>query len=188
MTQRNEPQGRTVARQALFLVALTQEPNITDAAREAGVHRSTVYEWRKDPESQVRFQDAMDRSVDDAEAAGYRRAVDGWLEPKWVSGEADPKWIRKYDHGLLRWYVDRHRPVKSAAEREADALETLEDYEEFLEWKTGGADATRPGAVIVQETLVVSKVDGMWHRLRWTDKGEEMLIPCSPKGLAVVGK
>lgn len=60
---------------ATFLDVLRASPNVSAAARAAGVARQSAYEAREaDPEFAAAWEDAIEESVDDLEAEAFRRA------------------------------------------------------------------------------------------------------------------
>lgn len=64
------------AREA-FLAAIQEEANITDAAKKAGIARSTHYVWIKDPVYRKRFLEARESAYDRLELEAWRRAFAG---------------------------------------------------------------------------------------------------------------
>lgn len=64
----------------LFIESLRESPNVSEAARVAGVGRSTAYDYRaSDPEFAQAWDHAIGASVDRLEVAAFKRATDGWL-------------------------------------------------------------------------------------------------------------
>lgn len=65
-----------------FLRALGNVPVVREAARAAGVTRSTAYKARKaDPEFARAWDEALENGIDCAELEAFRRAVVGYEEP-----------------------------------------------------------------------------------------------------------
>ena len=68
----------TVAKHNLFFAGLAKHGQITRAARDAGIHRVTVYNLRdSNPEFATRWSEALDAYADSLEAAAHQRAVEG---------------------------------------------------------------------------------------------------------------
>ena len=91
--------------QVVFLEALTETFNISEAARRARVSRSNVQTEYK---VNALFRQAWDNAIAEAKerAVGelYRRAVLGWNEPVFYQGE-ERGTIRKYSDGLLQFFL-----------------------------------------------------------------------------------
>ncbi len=76
------PPEITSVKQRGFLVAYAVNgANVTRAAKAAGVHRRTHYEWLESPVYEEAFKDAHAAAVEWLEAEVHRRAVIGWVEP-----------------------------------------------------------------------------------------------------------
>ncbi len=61
-----------------FLEALGRDPRVSEAARQAGIGRRTVYDRRSaDPEFAAAWDDVIAGTLDELEAEAYRRAVNG---------------------------------------------------------------------------------------------------------------
>ena len=61
--------------QSRFLAALAVCPNITGAARVAGITRQQAYNVRKsDPDFALAWDDALESAIDDLEGSAYERA------------------------------------------------------------------------------------------------------------------
>lgn len=60
-----------------FLKAYTESRSVTRAAEIAGVHRSTVYVWRREPNFRDQMEAAFDVRVDEVEDKLYERAMGG---------------------------------------------------------------------------------------------------------------
>ena len=61
-----------------FLKAHEGGATVAEAARCAGIHRSTVYRWREqDPEFAMAWDEARQKLVEDLEMEAYKRAIDG---------------------------------------------------------------------------------------------------------------
>ncbi len=78
---RKSDKERAIAQEA-FLAAFAETGIITTSAEEAGIDRTTVYEWQEhDERFSLRFNEARERSNDYLRAEIYRRAVEGVEEP-----------------------------------------------------------------------------------------------------------
>jgi len=103
-----------------FFDKLSERGNIAAACRAAGVARSTVYEHvsaGEAPEAapdakawKVRYQAALDDSIDRLDSEAYRRAHDGFLEPVYFQG-IECGTIRRYSDGLLMFLLRARRPA-----------------------------------------------------------------------------
>lgn len=61
-----------------FLAALEETHLVSEAAKAAGIHRATAYEWRKqDPQFAAAWGDVEDRSTEVLEQIAVRRAAQG---------------------------------------------------------------------------------------------------------------
>ncbi|MFB3432003.1 MAG: hypothetical protein ABL309_13885 [Phycisphaerales bacterium] len=104
--------------QLAFLSAFRAGVKITNAARIAGISRTTAYQWMRDDErfSQA-FQRVKQERVDEAIEEAYRRAVKGTMEPVFGSNGLDGKtavvgYKRKYSDRLLVEILRAERPEK----------------------------------------------------------------------------
>jgi hypothetical protein len=71
-----------------FLEALARLGTITQAAEEAGVDRSTVYDLRaKAPDFGAAWDDARERCFDRLERLAMERVEQGWQEPVYQGGK-----------------------------------------------------------------------------------------------------
>ena len=67
-----------IERQEKFLAAQKLGASTTDAARLAGVHRSTPYVWRhQDPEFAQAWRESRDTLIENLEMEAYQRALKG---------------------------------------------------------------------------------------------------------------
>jgi hypothetical protein len=101
-----------------FLISLSQNANVSQAAKFSEVNRNTAYKWRQsDPD----FAEAWDRALEDAtdalEAEARRRATEGYEEPIIYGGKVivDPETGRpivkkKYSDALMVFLLKSHRP------------------------------------------------------------------------------
>ncbi len=106
----------------VFLNELARTGNVSASAKKAKRSRKTVYQER-DPrgkdkvgmETAQAFAEAWDEALEVAadllELEGHRRAVDGWLEPKFYRGKRCGT-VRKYSDTLLIFLLKGIRPDK----------------------------------------------------------------------------
>jgi hypothetical protein len=95
-----------------FLDALASSPNVSAAARLAGIDRKTAYNWREQSsEFAEAWDDAIETSTDYLEAEARRRAFEGCDEPVFYQGEECGA-IRKYSDTLMIVLLKAHRPEK----------------------------------------------------------------------------
>lgn len=100
----------TKDRQRLFLEAYAEHANILLAARAAGIHRSTVYDWQEhDEDFSFAFHQAKEDAKDTLRAEIYRRAHDGWEEPLASAGMLVGK-VRRYSDTLLIFHAKMLMP------------------------------------------------------------------------------
>jgi hypothetical protein len=78
MAGRPSHQRRTAKQRKAVLAAIARGLTVSEAARAAGLERSTVFRWRADDTAFARdYQDAFDAGTDIYEAAARRRAFKG---------------------------------------------------------------------------------------------------------------
>lgn len=93
-----------------FLNALAKVPNITAAARAAGISRRGAYDRREaDPEFAAAWDDALEQSTDALVGAAYRRAFEGTEEPVFYQGE-ECGMVRRFSDRLAMFLLKAHRP------------------------------------------------------------------------------
>lgn len=68
---------KTEIAQEKFLKSIAELANISEAAKSAGVARSTHYHWLKDQEYRKRFLEAREMAYDRLERAAFERALAG---------------------------------------------------------------------------------------------------------------
>ncbi len=108
MTTRGE-KNRQV-KQAAFLSSLRRTGNVTAAARDAGVSRSTYYRWIDiDPEYAGQVEAVSEELADELEQEARRRALEGVEEPVFRGGERVGT-IRKFSDSLLLAMLRAKRP------------------------------------------------------------------------------
>lgn len=96
--------------QRLFLEAYAEHANVRLAARGAGIHRSTVYEWQEhDPDFDFAFNQAKEDARDVLRAEIYRRAKEGWDEPVYQQG-LYAGGVHKYSDTLLIFHAKMMMP------------------------------------------------------------------------------
>ena len=98
------------AQQTAFLSAFRRTVSVTSAAKEAGVSRSTHYNWiDTDPEYAEQVEAVNEELADALEQEAHRRAVEGVEEPVFCRGERVGS-IRKYSDPLLILLLKAKRP------------------------------------------------------------------------------
>jgi len=109
----------TLARQQLFLKALSDTGSVSAAVAVAGTSRTRVYELRKaDPAFASAWEDAEEIAADRLEEEARRRAVEGTEEPLVSAGKlvrddsGQPIMVRRYSDNLLLALMKAHRPPR----------------------------------------------------------------------------
>ena len=96
--------------QTLFIAALRQTGNVSEAAREAGQRRSAVYTQRRNcPVFAADWEDAIEEAADRLELTAVRRALDGTPEARFFGGEMVGS-INRYSDRLLMFLLQARRP------------------------------------------------------------------------------
>lgn len=104
------PKKRARSKKECFLDAFALSANVMLAAREAGVHRSTVYEWLEHDELfALAFNQAKEHAKDVIRAEIYRRAVQGWDEEVYQLAKFAGT-MRKYSDTLLIFHAKMLMP------------------------------------------------------------------------------
>ena len=94
----------------VFLLTLTQSPNVAEASRTAGVSRKTAYQYKKEcQEFSDAWDEALEASTDDLAAECYRRARHGVKRPVYYLGKKVGS-IREYSDVLAMFLLKAHRP------------------------------------------------------------------------------
>lgn len=95
-----------------FLIRFAEHGNKTQACREAGCDRGSVYDWiNNDPAFAAAFEDAKVQANDNIETEIHRRGVLGWDEPVFYQGALCAT-IRKYSDTLLIFLAKANNPKK----------------------------------------------------------------------------
>lgn len=95
----------------VFLAALAECPNVTGAARAAGIERQTAYLARQtDQEFAKAWQDALEASTDDLIGEIHRRAVKGVTKPVYQGGVKVGD-VQEYSDTLAIFLAKAHRPA-----------------------------------------------------------------------------
>jgi hypothetical protein len=111
-TRRRARELTTEQRKEKFLKELAKRANVSDAARAAGVGRSTAYEWYEaDQGFARRWDEAVEHAVDELEREAWRRAAEGFDEPVYQKGELVGH-VRRYSDQLMSVLLKAHRPEK----------------------------------------------------------------------------
>jgi hypothetical protein len=94
----------------VFLAALARTPNVSAAAKAAGVTRQATYARRKvAPEFAEAWDDALEASTDALIGEVYRRALEGVEEPVFHEGKVCGH-KRRYSDALAMFLLRAHRP------------------------------------------------------------------------------
>lgn len=112
--------GRTMTdeQRRIFLEALEETANVSEAARIVKLSRNCCYANRKSDEAFAELWDeAVETAVDALEREAWRRAQDGWDEAVFHDG-AICGHKRKYSDHLMALLLRAHRPDKYAARHE----------------------------------------------------------------------
>lgn len=114
-----------------FLTALSFSPNVSAAARAAGVTRQAAYLHRQaDPEFAAAWDDAVDQSTDELVGEMYRRAKDGVREPVFFMGDVCGH-KQKYSDTLAIFLAKAHRPDvygDKVTQEHAGEIRVIVDY------------------------------------------------------------
>lgn len=102
---------RTDRARETFLNVLRATCNVSDAARTAGIGRTTAYEWRSEPAFAQAWDDAEDEAKDALEREAWRRGVEGCDKPIVYKGKVTGK-FKEYSDRMLELLLKAHRPEK----------------------------------------------------------------------------
>lgn len=114
MAQKSKANGQTGGQHKnaeLFLAALADVGNVCRACEVSGVGRSTVYEWRADPEFEAQFKLAMEEATERLELEARRRAYKGTEKPVYQGGKLVGH-VREYSDTLLIFLLKGANPDK----------------------------------------------------------------------------
>lgn len=123
----------------IFLQALRASPNVTAAARSAGLSREHVYNTReRDATFAKQWDDALEQSTDKAVGEAYRRAVKGVLKPVFGSlggnkGNGQIGKVREFSDTLMIFLLKAHRPEIYRERIEIDNRRIDDEIERALE-------------------------------------------------------
>ena len=96
----------------VFIEKLKASPNVSVAAKAAGINRTYAYKLKsEDDEFAAAWDEAVESSTDAAEAEAFRRAVKGTVKPVFHMGKKVGG-IREYSDTLLIFLLKAHRPEK----------------------------------------------------------------------------
>ena len=99
-------------REGVFIQALAECGNVSDACKAAFVNRETAYEHKRNNAGfATAWDDAIETAIDRLEKEAIRRGRDGVNEPVFYQGE-ECGVIRKYSDSLLALLLKAHRPEK----------------------------------------------------------------------------
>ena len=101
----------------LFLDIFRVTGNVSQAAKAAGIHRSSVYEWQESDEKfSAAYNVAAIESNEALEAEAHRRGVIGVKQPVYQGGQM-VGYIKKYSDTLLLKLLAARMPDKYADRR-----------------------------------------------------------------------
>lgn len=96
----------------VFLEALAHVPNVSRAAREAGIQRQLAYYHRDNNEAfRNAWDNAIEVGVDRLEEEMWRRAVEGTEKPVYYEGKRVDA-LREYSDTLAIFLAKAHRPER----------------------------------------------------------------------------
>ena len=97
-------------KQRIFLDAYAKNANVLLSAREAGVHRVTVYQWLEHDEAfSFAYNQAKEDAKDVLRAEIYRRGVEGYDEDIYQLSKFAGT-VRRYDSTLLMFHAKMMMP------------------------------------------------------------------------------
>ena len=109
--------------QKLFLESFERSCSVQKAAKWAGIHRQTHYDWlREDPSYPARFAQARERAAQSLEDEAVSRAMEGVQRPVFHRGqqvlvEGEPVYKIVYSDGLLIRLLEAHNPERFGRQR-----------------------------------------------------------------------
>lgn len=102
----------TLKKKAKFISELSKWPNVSRAARLAGVSRVTAYNHRRtDPDFKQQWEEALQDGLARLEEEAERRAFKGVLEPVYYQGQKVGA-VRKFSDTLAIFLLKAHDPDK----------------------------------------------------------------------------
>lgn len=103
---------RTARARERFLTVLAERCNVSEAARAAGIGRTTAYEWREEePDFAADWDAAEQTAADRLESEAWRRGVDGVDKPIHYQGVLVGT-MKEYSDRMLEILLKGHRPEK----------------------------------------------------------------------------
>ena len=140
----------------LFLDIFRVTGNVSQAAKAAGIHRSSVYEWQESDEKfSAAYNVAAIESNEALEAEAHRRGVIGVKQPVYQGGQMV---------GYIKKYSD-HVAAQTASRSDARQVRRSAEPEDRRERRHGGG---------VRERLA-SATDNRGRERKWLSQGEESL-------------
>lgn len=113
ITQRAKPRTSTetfAAKRTRFLTAMRETPNVSRAARLAGMNPSTAYRHRaKNRAFREAWDAAVSAALDTIEEVLLGRIIDGVERPHFYAGNQTGTY-KVYSDNLLMFYLRAHRP------------------------------------------------------------------------------
>lgn len=108
------------AKRAAFLAAYAECGNITEAARRAGIDRTSHYRWIQEPDYADAFRAAEEQAVEMLEREARRRAIEGLRKKKFdrngnpiIDPETGEQYVEhEYSDTLLIFLLKGARPEK----------------------------------------------------------------------------
>lgn len=120
---------RTPKKREKFLEALRNSANVTLAAREAGIGRSSAFEWREADSAFAKdWDDALQEGLDLLEGEVKRRAFDGVKKPIFYKG-AEVSTVQEYSDTLAMFYLKGYRPDRFRDRFELEIKDAREKVE-----------------------------------------------------------
>ena len=103
---------RTLKKESIFLRSLAETGCVVIAAKECGVARRTLYEWKEaDSDFSRKWDEAVEESVDALEVEARRRALEGVRKPIFYKG-VDVGGVQEYSDTLLIFLLKANRSQK----------------------------------------------------------------------------
>lgn len=111
-------------KQRAFLAAYAESGNVSKASRDAGVQKSTHYQWKSNPVYMEAFEAAHEIACDALEWEARRRAIDGVLKPVYHRGKVVGE-VVEYSDALLMFLLRAERRQKFNPSKDAAGEGTL---------------------------------------------------------------